>query len=198
MFFLKLLSSYRFSRYMKAILLLWDLMLLCVTYLSSCFLRDCNFKCLNNKEDQTTFLMVLLIWLVIVSSKDAYKIIRVERIYTTIGRTIKLVFIHLSAVAVFILILNFDDVSRLRMLYFYIAFFILILFFRVLFLKALKYARSQGYNFRKVIIIGANETGERINQFLINDLSSGYKVDGVFYEVSESSNNHTMKILGNL
>jgi len=142
--------------------------------------------------------MILLVWVVLVLSKDAYKIIRIEKIYTTLSRTIKLILIHLGGLALFIIILNFDNVSRLRMLYFYVVFFVLVLLFRILFLKALKHARSQGYNYRNVIIIGANEMAGRMNQILNNDLSYGYKVAGVFSNVTNLNIDHSMTNLGGL
>ncbi|MDB4091293.1 undecaprenyl-phosphate glucose phosphotransferase [Crocinitomicaceae bacterium] len=195
---LKILSSHRFSRYMKTIFLFWDLVLLSASNTISCYIRDGSLKSLNNKDDQTTFFMILLVWVVLVLSKDAYKIIRIEKIYTTLSRTIKLILIHLGGVALFIIILNFDNVSRLRMLYFYIVFFVLVLLFRILFLKALKHARSQGYNYRNVIIIGVNEMAGRMNQILNNDLSYGYKVAGVFSNVTNLNIDHSMTNLGGL
>jgi len=195
---LKFLVSNRFSRYIKIIFLLWDLILLSVSYISSCYIRDNSLDCLSNKDDQTTFLMTILIWVTLVFSKDAYKIIRIEKIYNTLSRTIKLVLLHMGGVALFILILNFDDVSRLRLFYFYTTFLVLIVVFRVVFLKVLKYARSQGYNYRNVVIIGANEMGGRMNQILNSDLSSGYKVAGVFCNVPDPTITHSMKHLGEL
>jgi len=183
---------------MKTIFLFWDLVLLSASNTISCYIRDGSLKSLNNKDDQTTFFMILLVWVVLVLSKDAYKIIRIEKIYTTLSRTIKLILIHLGGVALFIIILNFDNVSRLRMLYFYVVFFVLVLLFRILFLKALKHARSQGYNYRNVIIIGANEMAGRMNQILNNDLSYGYKVAGVFSNVTNLNIDHSMTNLGGL
>ena len=183
---------------MKTIFLFWDLVLLSASNTISCYILDGSLKSLNNKDDQTTFFMILLVWVVLVLSKDAYKIIRIEKIYTTLSRTIKLILIHLGGVALFIIILNFDNVSRLRMLYFYVVFFVLVLLFRILFLKALKHARSQGYNYRNVIIIGANEMAGRMNQILNNDLSYGYKVAGVFSNVTNLNIDHSMTNLGGL
>jgi len=84
------------------------------------------------------------------------------------------------------------------MLYFYVVFFVLVLLFRILFLKALKHARSQGYNYRNVIIIGVNEMAGRMNQILNNDLSYGYKVAGVFSNVTNLNIDHSMTNLGGL
>ena len=91
---------------------------------------------------------------------------------------------------------NYDDVSRLRMLYFYLIFFVLLIAFRASLLKALKHARKEGYNFKQVIIIGANETGEKMNAILQRDLSYGYKVVGAFCNNPDNGINHNLNLLG--
>ena len=198
MFILKFLASSRFSRYMKVIFLFWDLTLLFFSYVLSFYIRGQAFIGFYEPNDRATLIMALIIWMLIIFAKDAYKIIRIERIYTTIGSTIKLVMFHLGGLGITIIILNFDNVSRLRILYFYLTFLILVLIFRILFLKALKYARSKGYNYRDVIIVGANEMGENINQILKNDLSYGYKVAGVFCNVQDPAIHNSMPLLGGL
>ena len=44
----------------------------------------------------------------------------------------------------------------------------------------MKYIRAQGYNFKNVIIIGANDSGEHIRKILSKDLTFGYRVLGFF------------------
>jgi putative colanic acid biosynthesis UDP-glucose lipid carrier transferase len=195
---LKFLASNRFSRYIEMIFLFWDLIVLGVSYILSCYLRDGNLDSLNGKDNQTTFVMAFLIWIVVAVYKEAYTIVRIEKIYKTLGRTIKLVLIHLGGLALFIAVLNFDNVSRLRLFYFYFIFFVLVLYFRIVFLKVLKHARSKGYNFRNVIIIGANPMGERMNEILNRDLSYGYKVAGVFCDTLDPLITNKMVHLGEL
>jgi undecaprenyl-phosphate galactose phosphotransferase/putative colanic acid biosynthesis UDP-glucose lipid carrier transferase len=47
-------------------------------------------------------------------------------------------------------------------------------------MQFLKFVRAHGFNYRKVIIVGANAMGERMSQILSKDLTSGYKVMGFF------------------
>ncbi|HAH55371.1 MAG TPA: undecaprenyl-phosphate glucose phosphotransferase, partial [Flavobacterium sp.] len=58
-------------------------------------------------------------------NKDSYRIIRTERIEAILYRTIRMLLIHLAIIAIFIIVLNYDGVSRLRMFYFYLTFFVL-------------------------------------------------------------------------
>jgi undecaprenyl-phosphate galactose phosphotransferase/putative colanic acid biosynthesis UDP-glucose lipid carrier transferase len=133
---------------------------------------------LEGPQQQAIFLVSNLVWVSLILYFDSYKIIRVERIETTLLRTIKLVFAHMGVIALFIVVLKYADISRLRVLFFYIGFFLLLLVFRIVFMRILKYARKQGYNFKQVIIVGANETGLHMAKILSADLSYGYRVIG--------------------
>jgi undecaprenyl-phosphate galactose phosphotransferase/putative colanic acid biosynthesis UDP-glucose lipid carrier transferase len=47
-------------------------------------------------------------------------------------------------------------------------------------MKLLKYIRKNGYNFKNVVIIGANDKGKNIQKLLSKDLTYGYRVLGFF------------------
>ncbi|NRT13285.1 undecaprenyl-phosphate galactose phosphotransferase/putative colanic acid biosynthesis UDP-glucose lipid carrier transferase [Flavobacterium sp. 14A] len=132
------------------------------------------------KEVKTILLMSNLLWIIILLSRDAYRIIRVERIETILYRMLKHIFIHLALIAIFIAVLNYNDISRVRMLYFYLCFGVMLFISRLGFMKMLKDIRAQGYNFKSVIVVGANEAGENIKRILSKDLTYGYKVLGFF------------------
>ncbi|MBG6109875.1 undecaprenyl-phosphate galactose phosphotransferase/putative colanic acid biosynthesis UDP-glucose lipid carrier transferase [Flavobacterium sp. CG_9.10] len=88
--------------------------------------------------------------------------------------------IHIALIAVFVTVLKFHDISRLRLVYFYLLFFILLCISRLLFMKLLKYVRYKGYNFKSVVIIGANDAGVNIHRILSKDLTYGYRIMGFF------------------
>jgi putative colanic acid biosynthesis UDP-glucose lipid carrier transferase len=48
------------------------------------------------------------------------------------------------------------------------------------FMKFMKYIRAKGYNFKNVVIIGANDKGENMRKFLSKDLTYGYRILGFF------------------
>ena len=177
---LKFLASKRISRYIKLSFFLWDIFLLNSTHILSFFLREGDLHRLQGQEQQTIFLISNLVWISLVLYFNTYNIIRIERIRTTITRTTQVVLTHLGCIALFIVILKYDDVSRLRLLYFYLSFFSSLLIFRIVFIKLLKFARSIGYNFKNVVVVGANPLGIKIAEILSKDLSLGYKVVGFF------------------
>ncbi|WP_367757282.1 undecaprenyl-phosphate glucose phosphotransferase [Flavobacterium sp. WC2430] len=180
---LKNLASLRISRYFKICFVVWDLLLLNVAITFSFWLRYGSVDRIDLKEVQTISLLSNLFWIVILLYRDAYRIIRVERIETILIRMFKHLIIHTALIAIFVTVLKFHEISRVRLFYFYVVFFIMLFISRVSFMKILKYIRSKGYNFKNVIIIGANDAGENINRILSKDLTFGYRILGFFDEI---------------
>ncbi len=193
---LKIFSTYRFSRYYKLGLVVWDLVLLNVSIALSFLFRYGNFDLEDGREIRTVSLLSNVFWIFLLLFIDSYRIIRTERIETILMRTFRLLLVHFAMIAVFIIILGYDEISRLRMFYFYITFFIFLIVFRIVFMKALKYVRAKGYNYRKVVIVGANAAGERMNRILSNDLTYGYRVMGFFDDEIDSDIQLMSPILG--
>ncbi|TRX20857.1 undecaprenyl-phosphate glucose phosphotransferase [Flavobacterium franklandianum] len=193
---LKTLSTYRFSRYYKICFLVWDVVLLNTSIALSFLFRYEYFHIVDIKEVKAVSLLTNIFWITLLLYKDSYRIIRTERIEAILYRTIRMLLIHVAIIAVFILVLKYDEVSRLRMVYFYTTFFVLLVSFRIFFMQILKHVRAQGYNFRKVVIVGANATGERMNRILSKDLTYGYRVMGYFDDEIDSDTVLEIPILG--
>ena len=177
---LKILATYQFSRYYKIGFLVWDLVLLNVSIALSFLFRYGDVYLIYFKGDKAVSLLSNVFWITLLLYKDSFRIIRTERIEAILYRTIRLLMVQVAIIAIFINVLKYDEVSRLRMVYFYATFFVLLVSFRILFMKLLKYIRSRGFNFRKVVIVGANAMGERMNRILSKDLTYGYRVMGYF------------------
>lgn len=177
---LKVLSTYRFSRYYKILFLVWDVVLLNTAILLSFWLRYGEILIINYQEVRAVSLLSNVFWIMLLLYKESYRIIRTERIEAILYRTIRILVLHMAIIAVCIVVLKYSQISRLRMVYFYITFFVLLVSFRIFFMQMLKHVRAQGYNFRKVVIVGANATGERMNRILSKDLTYGYRVMGFF------------------
>lgn len=193
---LKQLAGLRLSRYFKLVFVVWDLAVLNAAIILSFLLYYGELLRTDLKEVKTILLLSNLLWIIILLSRDAYRIIRVERIETILYRMLKHIFIHLSLIAIFIAVLNYDEISRMRMLYFYLCFGVLLFLSRVGFMKVLKDIRAQGYNFKNVIIIGANEAGENMQKILSKDLTYGYKVLGFFDDKLPYKQSLTENMLG--
>jgi len=193
---LKILSTYRFSRYYKIGFLVWDVVLLNTALALSFLFRYGDFDLVDVRAVRAVSLLSNIFWIMLLLYKDSYRIIRTERIEAILYRTIRMLIIHVAIIAVFILVLKYDEVSRLRMVYFYTTFFVLLVSFRIFFMQILKHVRAQGYNFRKVVIVGANATGERMNRILSKDLTYGYRVMGFFDDEIDSDTVLKAPVLG--
>lgn len=176
------LSRHRFSRYFKLLFVLWDVILLNFSIVLSAWLRFGNLDKLFLKEVQTVSFLSNLIWIALLLRNDSYRIVRIEPLESILKRTTKKFIFHIAIIAFFVLFLKYSQISRLRLMYFYACFFCLLMLSRFLSMEVLKYIRAKGYNFKNVIIVGANDTGERMRKILSKDLTYGYRFLGFFDE----------------
>jgi len=192
----KQLASVRASKYFGLFLSSVDILLILSCYLLSFYLRFGNLQRLSLQEPKTVFVLSPILWILLSNSHKLNKIVRIERIEKVIWKTFRILLIHFLITLSFVVILKFTDVSRLRMLYFYGLFTISILFYRVLFVLLLKYARKLGYNFRTILFVGNPNKHPILLQFLQNDLYLGYKLIG--YINIENTGHSNLTYLGDL
>ncbi|MBF4518052.1 undecaprenyl-phosphate glucose phosphotransferase [Flavobacterium sp. ANB] len=176
------LSKYNFSRYFKLFFVVWDIILLNIAIVLSSLARYHSLNELFSTQVQTISLLTNLIWIILLLYNNSFKIIRVEPIESILKRTIKKFIIHSSLITIFVVFLNYTEISRVCLLYFYSFFFTLLMISRYLSIKVLKYIRAKGYNFKSFIVVGANDTDERIRKMLAKDLTYGYRFLGFFDE----------------
>lgn len=171
----------RFSRYFEQILYASDFLLLNLCFLLALLFRTGSLQLLHvNKNYQLLLILANLLWLIIVAYRRGLKTFRSERIESTLKKTLSILLVHFGILSALVLFLNFDSISRLSFIYFYLLFTISIILIRISVFFLLKRYRKRGFNFRNVIIVGCNDAGKRISSFLSNDLSLGLKVKGFF------------------
>ncbi|MFH6994361.1 undecaprenyl-phosphate glucose phosphotransferase [Flavobacterium sp. FlaQc-48] len=193
---LQKLSHYRISRYFKLLFVGVDVILLNLAIILSALARFGSLDILLLKEEKTVSLLAILIWIALLLQNDSNRSIRVETIESILVRTIRKLIIHASLISIFVVYLNYNDISRLRLLSFYLIFFGLLMVSRYLSMKLLKYIRAQGYNFKTFIVVGANESGEKIRKILAKDLTYGYRFLGFFDEKAVASSVDLNAVLG--
>lgn len=176
------LSRHRFSRYFKLLFVVWDVILLNSAIVLSAWVRFGDLDRLFLKEVQTVSFLSNLIWIALLLRNDSYRIVRIEPLESILNRTTKKFIFHIAIIAFFVLFLKYSQISRFQLLYFYAFFFCLLMLSRFLSMEVLKYVRAKGYNFKNVIIVGANDAGERIRKTLSKDLTYGYRFLGFFDE----------------
>jgi undecaprenyl-phosphate galactose phosphotransferase/putative colanic acid biosynthesis UDP-glucose lipid carrier transferase len=195
---LKKTNLYRYSPYTKFAGLFGDLFLLNIAILVSYYMRYGNTVRLSDSFAQSTLILSNLIWVFICLYFDAYNVMRVGYIETLFSKTTKLLGLYLCILFALIVFLNYDGVSRLRLVYFAFVFFSELLLFRYVFVWILKKIRKAGYNYRRVIIIGAGQKGKDIQKILSKDVSYGYQVLGFFDDVATTKESASAGSVGGL
>lgn len=189
-------NLFGYSRYIKLIFSAWDLWMLNIAYCISFFIRYSALDHLFENENEVMLFIANLSWLFMAYHYKAYKFIRTEYIESILYKAFKMSAILFVTLFTFLVILNYDDVSRLQITYFVITYFVLLFISRILFIRVLKYYRKRGFNYRNVIIIGANHNGIAISNILAKDVAYGYRIKGYFCDNGVSKNE--IKILGKI
>lgn len=187
---------FRYSRYIKLVFLFSDLFLLNLLYWLSFVIRYLKINFPITYENFVILFVANIAWLYMAYHYKAYKIIRTEPIEKILYKVFKIAFILFIALFTSLVILNYDDVSRLQITYFVILFFLAVFMFRIWYIHLLKKLRKAGYNYRNVIIIGANANGLILSSILKKDVAFGYRVKGFFCDNPENLNE--INLLGNI
>jgi putative colanic acid biosysnthesis UDP-glucose lipid carrier transferase len=174
------LAQFRLSRYFRLFFVLWDLVILNLAISASAFWYYGDFQRLHVKEIRTICLLSNLVWVVLLLRNDLYRVVRLEPIESILKRTIEKLLLHMFIIAFVVVTLDYQQISRTRMLFFYGTFFCLILVSRVASMQILKAIRAKGFNFKNYVIVGANDKGVRIHNTLSKDLTFGYRFLGFF------------------
>ena len=138
------LATYRFSRYFKLCFLIWDVVLLNAAIVLSFLVRYDSLDRMGLKEVQTVSLLSNVFWILLLIYNDSYRIIRIERIENILLRMIKMMVVQSALIAGFVLVLKYSEISRLRILYFYVIFFMLLFVSRIVFMKVIKIHQGAG------------------------------------------------------
>lgn len=105
------------------------------------------------------------------------RILHVDRVLIKVSQA---VLSHLAAFLLLIFFLQIDDIDSLVLIKFYLLLSVLLAVWWVGSRKLLKYFRRKGYNFKRVVIVGAGSMGTKLLDELRSDAGYGYKFMGFF------------------
>ena len=97
-----------------------------------------------------------------------------------VQRALSLVTVLVLLFATCLIFLNLADVLATFLLVFYASALVVFGLWRVFVRQSLKFYRRKGYNFKRVVIIGAGKNGMELYQVMKDDLSYGFNVLGFF------------------
>ncbi len=193
----------RYSKLIRTIFLVGDLIFLNIAFCLASFTRFGNFFDVYYNRDSITdkyvFLIVIfnLIWLLVSYMLKIYEIYRVISLEKVIINLLKSVILHMLIVAIILVSLKEAQyMSRQFLLYSYLYFGILLIIIRLSSLVIMRVARAQGINTRNTVIIGANPIGFEIKKFIDENQEYGFNFLGFFDD--NNSGEIENKIIGSI
>ncbi len=105
------------------------------------------------------------------------RILHVDRVLI---KVVQAVGSHLAVFLLLIFFLQIDSIGEWILLKFYLLLSLLLAIWWIGSRKMLKYYRSKGYNFKKIVIVGAGSMGTKLLDELRSDAGYGYKFMGFF------------------
>ena len=112
-----------------------------------------------------------------------YSNVHVRRVFyaeKVVGQALKLVLTHAGIFVTLTTFLSPEELPWQRILLFYIVFFLVLSMWWVLSRQMLKSYRNQGFNFKRIIVIGGGTVGVRLINEMIGDQGYGYHIVGFF------------------
>ncbi len=92
-------------------------------------------------------------------------------------------FIHCLVMMTFMSIVGYDDVPIRIYVYFYSLFYPLLAIWWIVSRRIIKFFRSKGLNYRRIIIVGWNGTARQLYDEMRSDQGYGYRIMGIFDNV---------------
>lgn len=121
-----------------------------------------------------------IIWLLIASQNELYSLVRIDSIDKQIRKIIYTLLLYFGLMFLVIVVLDFDEISRLWVFYLSLYLLILLVTFRTVFHKTNIAYRQKGGNFRRVVVVGNDKVSATLYSYLEKNMALGYKVDGYF------------------
>ncbi|MBU6158090.1 MAG: undecaprenyl-phosphate glucose phosphotransferase [Bacteroidetes bacterium] len=181
------MKSLRYSIYIKPFLFLIDLCFINLIYPLSFLFYYGNLDRLFRNEPRTVWLFVNLVWIFFVLNSNPYQFFRFEKIESILNKSVKIFILYIGIVSTLVVLLQYDDISPIRMIYFFLFLFISLFLIRIFSFLTIKRLRKKGFNFRNVIIVGLNKNGYKIGDILKADLGLGYRILSYFDSDSQSN-----------
>lgn len=170
---------YRFSRYLRFLIFLGDILVLNGLFVGLYFTG--HFVVDTWQKSWFLFLAILNVsWLIIIFYTNPYKVSRVFNFVKIIGEIVYTVFQHFLVTCTAIYLLDFELVHKWGPPLVYFVFLFFVLLWRLMFFYFLQIYRSRGYNFRSVVVVGYGAISRQMEYFFKMHPEHGYRFMGFF------------------
>lgn len=177
--------NHRFSKNIRTLHIGVDLLLLNLSFLASYFFVFGGMSTLFNSPYSGLLFFINISWVLSFLIIKPYKISRVSSTVPHIlVKHYTSILLHALIVAVFFIAFKAFYYSREHLIISYLLLFFLVSLWKAVFTYFLRQYRIQGYNNRKLVIVGYGEISEDLKNFFTRHREYGYKFMGYFDNVS--------------
>jgi putative colanic acid biosynthesis UDP-glucose lipid carrier transferase len=169
-----------YSRIIKPIHFIGDILIINSSFLLSYYINFDNFDKFISSKYALLLLIANIAWIISITTVKAYKLYRVSTIITVINNVLRLLILYFVVIEVCNGVLNRFPDSRVFLFYFYGIVAIVIPLWRIMSIVSLRIYRKSGHNYRRVIIVGINDTTKDIVEFFNIHHEYGYRLFKVF------------------
>jgi FlaA1/EpsC-like NDP-sugar epimerase len=135
--------------------------------------------------DRSVYLAMALIWGIVFRLLSFYTSRRTMRLLRELATVGAATLLSCMTLATWLFLFDYDDFSRLLLFYFGVLDLGILLNFHLMLRLFLRHIRARGYNLKKMLIIGAGETGMRVARALVERPWTGFGIVGFLDDASE-------------
>lgn len=191
----KLYPRVKLSKYLEAIFYSVDVLVFLASFTISSFIKFGSLRMWTDIGYLGFISLSIVLWVLLTYFRNVFNFFKYQRIESFIRENVIVFALQIAITFVYVVIVKFDDVSRLFLFYFYGIALLGIMAFRFYIYMALKSYRKKGYNYKNVLFIGHDNNSLRLKEVLQNDITYGYRVLGF---LDEQLPQNTEGILGSI
>ena len=171
-----------YSRFIKSILITGDLLMINIAFALGYLIKfkASELSQLLKDEYLVLFLVYNVAWIIASLALRIYERDRLFLMEKMLIKLVRLLIIHSLLITAFWVIRKAFFYSREQLMWTIIILYPLIFLWRFAISMAIKNYRKKGYNYKKIVVIGAGELAQQFITVINKNIDYGYKVVGVF------------------
>ncbi|MFZ6012330.1 MAG: undecaprenyl-phosphate glucose phosphotransferase [Bacteroidota bacterium] len=172
--------QHRFSRYIRIILFIGDLLILNLCFLLTSVLLEHNVA-------WTVMAAANLSWAALVLFINPYRISRVFRVSRILVEALNSSLLYFLLLSTTFFFISGFYLSKVYILNYFMFQLLLLLGWRIVFFYLLRIYRISGFNYRNVVIVGYGEISKQLESFFRAHPEHGYRLLGIFDDMREEA-----------
>jgi putative colanic acid biosysnthesis UDP-glucose lipid carrier transferase len=168
------------SKLIRTLHLSGDLILINIAFISGYFIKFSNINITSDERYLTLITIFNFCWFVAAYILKTYDIYRVTRYENIISNLLRMFLLQTLLLTLFWVSFKAFYYSREQIMWTYVFLYPLVTSWRFLLVYFLKQYRKQGYNYRRIVVVGSGELAQQLIQVFNNNNHFGYKIVGIF------------------